>query len=428
MLKIIKEKINSGIGKDVIWTFVLQIAIMLCSFCINKILASRLSIDDFGQYNVIKRSVQVISLVMLAGVGIALPRYIPLYRNSNPPQRIAPLLSAALIYIIGVSIVVFLISFCFSTFLQNVIIGENDNLCLLFVALTYAFMLTLAQYAFAYYRGTNQFKWYNGSQLAMQLLIMLPLLLLPSLSIKNVFVSWMLITSLLAVYLLWKETHRYFIQNKALPFNFHVRSHLITITKYSSGRLAADFFQFSISAFPLVYISNVLGLQPTAYFSVGITLVSMVTPLYSFIGIILLPYVSEAMAKHKQESANHCISHLTLFYIVSSLVITTLMYLLIRYLILIFFAEEYAVTADVSRIMIFAILPQALFLLYRNAIDAVSNIPFNAITLSICFAAIILSFHFCTSLMQFAYAYLAVSCLQGVLSFITWRIIKNNRA
>ena len=103
MLKLIKQKMTSGMGKDVVWTFSLQIVIMLCSFAINKILSNRLSIDDFGQYNVIKRSVQVLSFVMLAGVGIALPRYIPLYRNDNPPRSIKPLLIASLIYIIGIT-------------------------------------------------------------------------------------------------------------------------------------------------------------------------------------------------------------------------------------------------------------------------------------------------------------------------------------
>ena len=424
MLNRIKKKLNSGMGKDVVWTFSLQIAIMLCSFCINKILASRLSIDDFGQYNVIKRSVQVLSLVMLAGVGIAIPRYIPRYRNSNPPQRIAPLLSAALIYIICVSTLVLLFCISFSSLIQNIIIGEANNLGLMLVALTYAFILALAQYAFAYYRGTSKFKWYNGSQLAMQLLITLPLLLLPCLTVNNVFISWLLMTAILVVYLLGRETRHYVRQNGSFPFSTHVKSHLITITKYSSGRLVADFFQFSLSAFPLIYISNVLGLQPTAYFSVGITLVTMVTPLYSFIGIILLPYVSEAMAQHKLASANRYISRLTMLYIGSSLLLTVFMYLLIRFLILIFFAEEYVVTSDISRIIVFSIMPQALFLLYRNTIDAVSSIPYNAITLSICFAAIALCFHFCTSLTQFAYAYLAVSCLQGLLSFITWQIVK----
>ena len=36
MLKLIKDKLNSGMGKDVVWTFSLQITIMLCSFVITK--------------------------------------------------------------------------------------------------------------------------------------------------------------------------------------------------------------------------------------------------------------------------------------------------------------------------------------------------------------------------------------------------------
>lgn len=416
---------SSGLGQDVIWTFILQIAIMLCSFCINKILANRLSIDDFGQFNLIKRSVQVLSFIMLAGVGIALPRYIPRYKNSTPPQSIIPLLSAALIYIIGVSLVVFFICILFSTNVQDIIIGQSENIYLFTVAIAYAFILALIQYVFAYYRGTSNFKWYNGSQLAMQILITLPLLLIPFLTVNKVFLSWLIITCLLTVFLFFRETSSYYKQTKHLPFEIHVKKHLATIAKYSSGRLVGDFFQFSLSAFPLVYISNVQGLQPTAYFSVGITLVTMVTPLFSFIGIILLPYVSKAMARNELSSANRVVSQLTLFYVVASLAITAIIYILIRYLIIIFFAEEYVVTTYISRIMVFSILPQALFLLYRNTIDAVSEIPYNAIFLGICIVAMAISFSFCTTLTEFAYAYLAVSILQGLLSFVTWHILKN---
>jgi len=258
----------------------------------------------------------------------------------------------------------------------------------------------------------------------MQLLITLPLLLLPVLTVGSVFISWMLITALLVGCLLGRETRRYVRQNGSFPFSTHVKRHLVTITKYASGRLVADFFQFSLAAFPLIYISHAMGLQPTAYFSVGITLVSMVTPLYAFMGIILLPYVSEAMARHRLAEARRYISRLTLFYIVTSLLITALMYLLMRFLILIFFAEEYTVAADISRIMLLAILPQALFLLYRNTIDAVSAIPYNAVTLGICFAAIAIGFHFCTTLTQFAYVYVAVCCLQGLLSYATWQWLR----
>lgn len=418
MLKVIKEKLNSGMGKDIVWTFSLQILIMLCSFAINKLLANRLSIDDFGQYNVIKRSVQVLSFVMLAGVGIALPRYIPLYRNSTPPRRIAPLLSASFIYIIGVSFLVVLVCLLFSTQMQDIIIGQRNNQTLLIIALGYAFILALAQYVFAYYRGIGHFKWYNGTQLAMQLLIIVPLMLLPILTVSHVFSSWLIITILLVAYLMGRELW-------GKHFHFYVQfESLREIIKYASGRLVADFFQFSLAAFPLIYISNMQGLQTTAYFSVGIFFVTMITPLFSFMGIILLPYVSQAIAKDEMKSANRLIQRLLLIYIGGALFFIAVLYLFTDFLTILLFNSDYVVTSDLTRIMVLSILPQAVYILYRNTIDAASIIPYNAIILGISLITMVVSFTLSSSITHYAWAYLAVSTLQGLLACLVWRFLR----
>lgn len=418
MLKVIKEKLNSGMGKDIVWTFSLQILIMLCSFAINKLLANRLSIDDFGQYNVIKRSVQVLSFVMLAGVGIALPRYIPLYRNSTPPRRIAPLLSASFIYIIGVSFLVVLVCLLFSTQMQDIIIGQRNNQTLLIIALGYAFILALAQYVFAYYRGIGHFKWYNGTQLAMQLLIIVPLVLLPILTVSHVFSSWLIITILLVAYLMGRELW-------GKHFHFYVQfESLREIIKYASGRLVADFFQFSLAAFPLIYISNMQGLQTTAYFSVGIFFVTMITPLFSFMGIILLPYVSQAIAKDEMKSANRLIQRLLLIYIGGALFFIAVLYLFTDFLTILLFNSDYVVTSDLTRIMVLSILPQAVYILYRNTIDAASIIPYNAIILGISLITMVVSFTLSSSITHYAWAYLVVSTLQGLLACLVWRFLR----
>ena len=418
MLKVIKEKLNSGMGKDIVWTFSLQILIMLCSFAINKLLANRLSIDDFGQYNVIKRSVQVLSFVMLAGVGIALPRYIPLYRNSTPPRRIASLLSASFIYIIGVSFLVVLVCLLFSTQMQDIIIGQRNNQTLLIIALGYAFILALAQYVFAYYRGIGHFKWYNGTQLAMQLLIIVPLVLLPILTVSHVFSSWLIITILLVAYLMGRELW-------GKHFHFYVQfESLREIIKYASGRLVADFFQFSLAAFPLIYISNMQGLQTTAYFSVGIFFVTMITPLFSFMGIILLPYVSQAIAKDEMKSANRLIQRLLLIYIGGALFFIAVLYLFTDFLTILLFNSDYVVTSDLTRIMVLSILPQAVYILYRNTIDAASIIPYNAIILGISLITMVVSFTLSSSITHYAWAYLVVSTLQGLLACLVWRFLR----
>ena len=415
-------------GQDVVWTFALQIGVMVCAFAITKLLASRLSIDDFGQYNVIKRSVQVLSFVMLAGTGIALPRYIPLYRNSTPPRRIVPLLVASLVYILGVSLVVLVVCLLFSTQMQDIVIGQTGNGCLLLIALGYAFTLAMAQFVFAYYRGTGNFKWYNGTQLAVQLAIVVPLVLLPVLTVKTVFVSWLVITALLVALCLVKEGRgRWGEVSDGTP-HFTRQSSLYdslkTIVKYSSGRLVADFFLFSLSAFPLIYISQAMGLQATAYYAVGITFVTMVTPVFSFIGIILLPYVSACIAKGEMQKADKVITRLLMLYLGAALLITVVLYIFTDFMTALLFARNYVAAGDLTRIMILAILPQALYLLYRNPIDAVAVVPYNTVILGICLTAMVVSFVWASTLTQYAWAYLTVSILQGLLSWLTWQIIQ----
>ena len=424
MLKAIRQKVSSGMGRDVVWTFAMQMLIMLCSFAINKLLANRLSIDDFGQYNVIKRSVQVVSFVMLAGVGIALPRYIPLYRNSTPPRPIAPLMGASFIYILGVTLVVLLACMAFSQQMQDLVIGQHDSMPLLVIALAYAFMLAMAQYVFAYYRGIGDFRWYNSTQLALQAAIILPLILLPVLSVSTVFAAWLVVTILLVALFMGRELWLFFRRGGSFASDTPLSTHLATIIKYSSGRLVADFFQFSLAAFPLIYINQQLGLQATAYFSVGIFFVTIITPLFSFMGIILLPYVSQAIARHELQSANRVINRLARIYLAAAVGFILMLYVFTEFLTRLFFTDSYIVTADLTRIMILAILPQSLYMLYRNTIDAVSIVPYNAIILGLCLTAMTVSFHLCSTLPQLAWAYVGISFLQGALSFLIWNILR----
>ena len=408
-------------SKDVIWTFTIQMAIMICAFAITKILSNRLSIDDFGQYNLIKRSVQVLSFVMLGGVGIALPRYISLYQNGNYRKPIFPLLTASLIYIIGITIFVCIICELIGDNLQFIILGENSDNTLLLIALAYAFVSAMSQFTYAYYRGTGDIKEYNGTQLAIQLAMILPLIILPTLTTSNVFISWLIVTTILVVAFLGRETILHTIPRVSVS---NIKTELRTIIKYSTGRLLADLFLFSLSAFPLIFISNTHGFQQTAYYSVGITFVTMVTPLFSFMGIILLPYVAESIAKRQLQKASQFINKLALIYLVSALVFTAIIYVFISFLTSLFFADNYLVTTELSRIIILAVLPQAIYLLYRNPIDAISVIPYNTIILGVSLVTMILAFKLSTTLNQFAWAYVIVSMLQGGLSMITWYFIK----
>jgi len=431
MLNIIKEKYGSKMTKDVVWTFTIQMIVMLCSFIITKLLSNRLSMDEFGQYNLIKRSTQVLSFIMLAGVGITLPRYIPLYQKGIPRKSIYPLMKASLIFIVSVSLLVCLFCSVFQGEMQQMMIGESGSNLLYSIILAYAFLLALTQFTYAYYRGISNFKWYNGAQLGLQLAIIIPLIFLPILTTKHVFASWLVITGVFVAFYwgreLWKKDF-WRTPNSYKKWNPSLIDELKIIIRYSSGRLLADFFLFSLSAFPLIYISHRQGLQATAHFSVGMTFVTMVTTLFSFMGIILLPFVSECIAQKDMKKACNFINKLLILYISSSLLLAIPFFFFTDFMTSLFFSEEYLVTKNLTQVLLLSILPQALYLLYRNPIDAISVIPYNTVILCICLTVMVFTFYYSQSITDLAWAYLIVSLLQGGLSWFTWTILKHKGA
>ncbi len=424
IVNLIKNKLNSPVGKDVVWTFSVQILIMLCSFAINKILSNRLTIDNFGQFNVIKRSVSVMSFVMLAGTGIALPRYISLYKGKGSVLKTHSFLVAAVAYILSVTMVMALLCALFSAYAQEIMTGNTGEPLLFAVSIAYSFALALSGFIFAYYRGVGDFKKFNVSQLLIQLSIIVPLLTIPHITTGDVFVSWLAITSLLvAIFVFGEQTKKRFILFKRVR-TANVRKQFLILVKYSGWRLLGDFFLFSLSAFPVVYLSYYHDLQSVAYFSIGITFVTMATPIFSFMGFILLPYVSKGIATGKMAQANGFIRRLALIYIASSALITAVFYGFVQFLIRLFFAENYVVADGLTRILILSILPQAMYLLYRNPIDAVSVTPYNTIILGFSFFLMVVLFYHYHTLKQYACAYLVVSAVQGILSYLAWKTLQ----
>jgi O-antigen/teichoic acid export membrane protein len=124
------------------------------------------------------------------------------------------------------------------------------------------------------------------------------------------------------------------------------------------------------------------------------------------------------------QAANRIVTRLALIYVATSLLATVFLLIFTDFLTRLLFAESYVAASDITRIMILSIPPQALYMLYRNPIDAVSVTPYNLIILFITIVAMVISFSLCTTLTQFAWAYLGVSVIQGLCSFITWERMK----
>ena len=122
--------------------------------------------------------------------------------------------------------------------------------------------------------------------------------------------------------------------------------------------------------------------------------------------------------------ADRLVNRLAMIYAGTSLLITGFIFIFTEFLTTLLFSNDYVVTKELSRIMVLSILPQAAYMLYRNTIDAVSVIPYNAIFLGLCLVVMVISFMLSTTITHYAWAYLAVSTLQGFLAWLIWRFLR----
>ena len=426
IIRKVKGFVSSGIGKDVILTLVSQLVIMIVLLCTNKILSNILSVEDFGRYNIIRRSTSVLSFILLGGLGISLPRYLSLYIAKKYYRKSFSAVYASWFYVLIIAIITFVIYLFLYKRLARIVIGELD-LSFYLLCFLYALSLSLNSFIYAYYRGIGQFKQFNISQIICQLLMLVPFMFRID-QLPQIIFLWTGLNMAFSGMILIREHHIY--ENVMIQFMAclpEVKVQLNIISCYSLPRLLGDFFLFAYSAFPVIYIGNKFGLDSASFYSVGVSLVTMITPIFSFLGVILLPAVSKLFSANKLKDADRIVTKLAMGYGVIAVMMTVLLFIGMRYMILIFFSEDYLDAMDIGRVISLSLLPQAMYLLYRNPNDAVSVFPFNTIIVGISFAFLVLGLLHSVSLEECAYVYLFAAMIQGLCSLLTWVILIKKR-
>ena len=185
-------------------------------------------------------------------------------------------------------------------------------------------------------------------------------------------------------------------------------------------RVTGECVLFAYTLLPLLIVTNKFGFEQSGYFSAAISINTMVTPLFSFVGVILLPEVSKCLVNHKLKEAQRKIRLLMLIYIVLSILGILFVEMFPKFVVKILFQSEYEAAIPLIRITIISILPNSLYLLFRNPLDAISKIPYNTICLISSFIIMLLGMLFANDIALCAYIFMGAYCLLGIMSWIFW--------
>lgn len=419
--------LHNDFNRDVMVTGMGQMVVMLLLFIMNKYLSTVLRPEAYTVFLIANKSAAVIAFLMIFCLGIAIPRYLPKYLSCNAKVQGESFIRASLLCLMFMSTAILAMGSMYSEELSTWIFAGVGSNYLVIGMLLYAAGIAYSNFLYAFFRGEDDFYSYGISQIVIQCVLLvgavgcfydLPYML----SVWGV--------SMVVISILWfsRGYHRLFQHYiSACPMQ-QIKVCVREILIFCFPRLPGDLIWFSFIAVPLILLNHKLGTEGATGFGVALMVNSMLTPFFSLVGTVLLPYVSRKMSSREggRDIFNR-IRGLLILYIITSVGMSISIFAFAEYILCFLFSSEYMQYAAMVRYMSLAIFPNAIYLLFRNPLDAVSRFPFNTINLGISFIVLNMVLWYGNSITVYIGGFLAAYFLLGILSWASWKYCFNRR-
>jgi O-antigen/teichoic acid export membrane protein len=359
--------------------------------------------------------------IMIGGMGIALPRYLSIYRVKKDTVGEKTFFTASSIVLLGLSIFLLILLFLFRQPITCFIFDNNVSDSYFIPLVLYAFALCITAYLFSFFRGNGNYIMFNMAQLIVQG-IMLAGCLLVFKGVSFLFYVWSSALILYALYFLireWWKNRNYWVFIKPGLSNA-----LKQLMRYGMPRMAGDFLLFSFAAFPIIMVNRQFNLMTTGLFSAAIMINTMITPLFSFVGTILLQRTSESYASKNLRPMFSMIRNIMCLFIVFATIAALIITFAAPFILSIFFDHNYVNSSSLCAILSWSLLPQSIYFLLRNPIDALSVFPYNTVSVGIGFGTLVVGSLLVDTIHGFCFVYLLAHLLLALLTLLSWIHVK----
>lgn len=419
MLKKLKQ--NSFL-RDIGITTLGQVVLMLLAFGINKIICVNLSMEDFAVYNIIRRATSVITYAMLMAMGIAVPKYLAMAKAEENKEKFSKYLIASIEIVTVMSSVVAVLISVARLPVAKLIFSEDAlaYVSLIFPMALYAVGCAFTTYVYSYYRAVGAFVKYSVSQIALQIFMLVSCIVLGA-NLQAIIYVWGVgscIYSVASVIIFLKRDG----DKEILHDRKKLKPYRRELIEYGLPRVPGEVFLFAYNLVPLLIITDKFGLIDSSFFSVATGINSTITSLFGFVGVVLLPEVSKSIVNRQLNNVNKKINVLLALYVALSLMAIGFVELFPKFVVHVLYQSEYEAAIPMIRIIIWSILPNALYLLYRNPLDAISKFPYNTVCLGISFGLMVIAMLSAKTLVVCEMIYVLSYLCLGIFSWLIWQI------
>ena len=401
--------------KNYVITFITEFIVLSSQILVYKLAAVFLGKQGFGEYALAKRNISVIIPILLLGLGVGIPRYVAMARARSSDSENPEAYFISAFSMIAVTVILFiLVAYLFANQIAYLLFGNQNYQYLILPWATTIAGICFHTLVYSYYRGYLKMKQANILQLLNIGIIPLLVFAIPGISVPDILLAmglgWITTSGAMILYI--------FRGNRQKNYSLSVlKNNSKQLFSYGIGRVPGDLGLLGFFSLPAILTAHFSGIEQAGLVAFAISILTLMGSVFYPLGLIMLPAVSNQMAKKDLSSVEVNLKKL----LKVSLGLTVLMVLFLELfapvIIKIYLGKEFLEAANIMRLVLIGAVPYVVYVIFRNASDALYVKPMNMKNIMIA-----LIFFSLVAVAGGTFSYLLLALCGGlfILGIFTW--------
>lgn len=340
--------------------FGVEFSIMIIGVILFKIINLKYGNLGFAEYTLNKRLIGFLTPLLILGMGVSLPKFLPLENKENQKELYhTGLLIVTVCFIVSAAICLLL-----GKQFSQLVYGDQQHGNMILVILFYTYGLLLHACIYNYFRGSFNFPVSGALQI-----INLGILPLVVYFFSNTVMSYFLLLTILNIITFTIVNLLYL--PIAIPTLPNLKQNIQKLMSYGLQRTPGDIALGLFLAVPSFIVSNYFSIIEAGNIAFNISLFNIVIAVMAPLNVILLPQASKIVHEKKFEQLKKLTTNLLLFSTSIGVIVWIVVYFS-GHLILELFSIETDNTQILSYLFIIfsGIIGYSVFSLMRSIVDA----------------------------------------------------------
>jgi len=382
-------RLFGGIGRrrDYALTFLTEFATLASTLLALKLAATSWGATGFGEYMLARRTLSLLQLPILCGMGVAVTRYVARARAaSDPVAEHIYFTAGALVAVITALAAAIMLNLAPRP-IAGLFFGSPD-----YAGLVRALSLTvtgiaLHSVAYGMFRGQVAMGRANSLQAINMGLVPVAVLTPSGLTVVQVVtltgVLWCLIAGLAIAAAVRGAPND--VWNKRL-----VRAAAGELLRYGGPRIPGEFALGALFALPVILAAHYDGVAAAGFVGLGVSVLTMIGSLFAPLGQIVLPAVSALSVGQRAPRLAKDTWRLTGLCVGIAGALALGVEVGAPFFIPRLFGPEFVEALPIIRILSIAAVPFVAYIVLRNVLDALHESPLNAKNLMVALGVFLL--------------------------------------